>query len=72
MELITKYEIKVANTFCKKWAPTRTRTTKLDFWKQSEQQVQKWKIIDYIAVPEKQEALWQEIAGLTTLHIIGQ
>ena len=26
---------------------------KLDFWKQNEHQMQKWKIIDYIAVPIK-------------------
>ena len=49
MEWITKHEIKLANTFCKNWEPTRARMNKLDFWKQSEQQLQKWKIIDYIA-----------------------
>ena len=51
MECITKHEIKLANTFWENWEPTRARTSKLDYWKQSEQQLQKWKIIDHIAVP---------------------
>ena len=46
MEWITKHEIKLANTFCRSWEPTRAKTNKLDFWKQEEQQLQKWKIID--------------------------
>ena len=51
MAWITKNEIKLANTFCRKWEPTRARTNKLDFWKQEEEQLQKWKIIHNIAVP---------------------
>ena len=50
MEWITKHEVKLANTFCKKCEPTRAETNKLDFWTQDEKQLQKWKIIDYIAV----------------------
>ena len=50
-EWVTKHEIKLANTFCKNWEPTRAKTNKLDFWKQEEEQLQKWKIIDHIAVP---------------------
>ena len=55
MEWITKQEIKLANTFCKNWEPTRARTNKLDFWKQGEQHLQKWKIIEYMAVLIKWE-----------------
>ena len=55
MEWIAKHGIKLANTSCKNWEPTRAKTNKLYFWKQNEQQLQKWKIIDYIAVPIKWE-----------------
>ena len=55
MEWITKHEVKLANTFCKKCEPTRAETNKLDFWTQDEKQLQKWKIFDYIAVPIKWE-----------------
>ena len=55
MEWITKHEIKLAHTFCKHWELASARMNKLDFGKQSEQQLQKWKIIDYIAVPIKSE-----------------
>ena len=48
---IKKHEIKLANTFCRSWEPTRARTNRIDFWMRREQQLQKWKIIDYIAVP---------------------
>ena len=41
MEWFTKHEIKLANTFCKNWEPTRAKTNKLDFWKQDEKQLQK-------------------------------
>ena len=51
MELITKYEVKVAKTFCKDWEPARAETNKLNFSEQDEKQLQKWKIIDYVAVP---------------------
>ena len=51
MELISKYEVKVANAFCKDWAPTRAETNKLNFWEQDEKQLPKWKIIDFVAVP---------------------
>ena len=54
-EWISKHEIKIANTFCNNWEPTRATTNKLDSWKQNEQQLQKWKIIDYIATPIKWE-----------------
>ena len=50
MVWVTKHEIKLASTFCKNWEPTRANTNKLEFWKQ-EEELQKWKIIDYIAVP---------------------
>ena len=53
MEWITKREIELANTFCANWESTRARTNEQDFWKQSEQQLQKWKITAYIAVPIK-------------------
>ena len=53
MEWVTKHEFKLVNTFCRKWEPTRAKTKKLDFWKQEEEQPQKWKIIDYIAVHVK-------------------
>ena len=46
-----KHDVKLANTFCEGWDPTRAKTNRLDFWKQSEAQLQKWKIIDHIAVP---------------------
>ena len=43
-------------TFClQKWEPTRAKTNKRDFWEQDEKQLQKWKILDYIAVPIKWE-----------------
>ena len=51
MEWITKHEIALANTFCRNWEPTRAKTNKLDFSKQEEEQLQRWKIIDYIAIP---------------------
>ena len=44
---------KLANTFCKRWEPTRAN--RLDIWRQNEVQLQKWKIIDYLAVPIKLE-----------------
>ena len=43
--------MKLANTVCKDLEPTRAKTNKLNFWEQDEKQLQKWKIIDYIAVP---------------------
>ena len=72
---IKKHEIKLANTFCISWEPTRARTNRIDFWKRREQQLQKWKIIDYIAVPISwvtREPQWRGIAELKTLQIIGQ
>ena len=66
MEWITKHEIKLANTFCKNWEPTRARTNRIVFCKQSEQQLQKWKIIDYIVVPiswEKKKYHGQKLQG---------
>ena len=48
---IKKHEIKLANTFCRSWEPTRARTNRIAFWMRREQQLQKWKIIDCIAVP---------------------
>ena len=51
MEWITKHEVKLSNTFCRNWEPTRAKTNKLDLWEQDEVQQQKWEIIAYIAVP---------------------
>ena len=45
LEGITKHEIKLTNTFCRNWEPTRAKTNKLNFWEQGEEQLQKWKII---------------------------
>ena len=45
MEWITKHDVKLTNTFSKGWEPTRAKTNKLDFWKQNETELQKWKII---------------------------
>ena len=50
MEWIAKHGVKLANTFCKNLG-TNESQNKLDFWMQNEQQLQKWKIIDYIAMP---------------------
>ena len=50
MEWITKHDVKLANTFCKNWEPTRAKTNNMEFWEQDEQQLQKWKIINYTAV----------------------
>ena len=47
---ILMHEVNLTNTFSKRWEPTRAKMNKLDFWKQNETQLQKWKIIDYIAV----------------------
>ena len=44
----TKHDVKLANTFCKEWEPTRAKTNRLDFWRQSEVQFQKWKIMDLL------------------------
>ena len=51
LEWIVKHKVNLANTLCKNWEPTGAKTNKLDFWQQDETQLQKWKIIDYIAVP---------------------
>ena len=51
MEWITKYELELANTFCKDWEPLRVKTKKLNIWEQDEKQLEKWKILDFIAVP---------------------
>ena len=37
-------------------APTRAETNKLNFWEQDEKQLQKWKIIDFVAVPIRRTA----------------
>ena len=55
MEWISQHGIKLENTVCTSWEPARARTTNLDFWEQSEQQLKKWKIIDNIATPMKWE-----------------
>ena len=55
MEWITKHEVKLANTFCKRWEPTGATTNTLDFWELDEVQLQKWKFTDNIAVPIKWE-----------------
>ena len=51
MEWITKHDVKLADTFSKGWEAARTKTNRLDSGKKSETQHQKWKIIDYFAVP---------------------
>ena len=51
MDWFTKYEFKRANTLCKDGEPIRAKTNKLNYGEQDEKQLQKWKIIDYIAVP---------------------
>ena len=50
MEWITKHDVKLANTFCKNWEPSRAKTNKLDFREQDEIQQQKLRIIDCIAI----------------------
>ena len=49
-EWVVKHLVKLANTFFKNSEPTRAKTNKLDFWQQDEAQLQKWKIMDYVAV----------------------
>ena len=44
-----EHDVKLANTFSKRWEPAGAKTNKFELWKQSETQLQKWKIIDYIA-----------------------
>ena len=51
MEWITKHDVKLADTFSNGWRPTRAKTNRHYLCKQSETQLQKWKIIDYIARP---------------------
>ena len=51
MEWVTKHDVKLGNTSCRSWEPTRAKTNKLDFRKQEEGQLQKWTIIDHVAVP---------------------
>ena len=53
MEWVTKHDVKLASTFCEGWEPTRAETNRLNFWRHSEVQLQKLKIIDYMAVPIK-------------------
>ena len=36
-----------------RWEPTRAKTNRLDFWKMSEADLQKWKIIDYFRGPNQ-------------------
>ena len=55
MEWVAKHDVKLANSFCDEWEPTRAKTNRLDFWKMSEADLQKWKISDYIAIPIKWE-----------------
>ena len=50
-ESLTKHDVKLTNTFSMGGPLQVQRQTYLIFWKQSETQLQKWKIIDYIAVP---------------------
>ena len=73
MEWVTKHKVKLTNIFCKDWEPTRAKTNKLKFWEQDETQLQKWKILDHIAVTIWwKEARSQEIAELQTLQITGR
>ena len=55
MKWVTKHDVKLANAFCDLWDPQEQKTNRLDFWKMTETDLQKWKIIDYTAVPIKWE-----------------
>ena len=56
MEWVTKHNIKLDNTFFDDWHPTRARRIGLNSWKMSEDELQQWKIIDYIASPSNWES----------------
>ena len=74
LEWVVKHKVKSANTFFKNSEPTRAKTNKLDFCQQDEAQLQKWKIMDHVAVLTEwmTRSTVARTAELRTLQTIGQ
>ena len=75
MEWTTKHEIKLANTFCKQMGTYEGQDKQnWIFGSRVNNNCRSGRSLTTLRCPSsgKQEALWQEIAGLRTLQIIGQ